>query len=639
MPPHPNRTRAAGNHGNGAAASAGRSCGEDPRLTAPGVLDPPRPPTPVDATYDDDNDSMSDGDNTWARVVRKGNARRKKAPTAAPARVVPPGDAEGDSPEPPSDLEPSDIPPPRILEIPAAPRRTIIQKHQAQLRRVDRLRENGASANKLQRAYEASKRLEREVRLAGGSTDKALSFAIKAEDVSIEKARRSLQRAREAKEERVRHKETIEKELLRDDIRIARYEQRYRAAIDRRFSLATNKWSEAAPSDTVEEFRSAVNQLASADPSLANVRALLQRFLDHMSPPPLDADLAADDTPTDTDPEADGDSDSCDDDGDGRPRPHGTEGHAPTGGLATCSQGGGGGLSGYQAQLQAARALYEKVSAERLAAIEGAEAQASRSAAKRALGADGRKSQELDGDTDMVEVLSVDEINRVFSSRLEALKEDIAHLTDMAEKEEIPVPLPPRTAARRRSRPPTPQRADPAPAARDPSPRPVPVASLELAQSADLIPQHERAADTDRRRQEALDDHVAFQERLQAQQELETQAAIAREQKFMAKKAAAAAAARVLEGILAARQRAERAPTPVVDRSSCTTLSRWRGPTGTQLGDHPQQQVRGARPGRSPGRRLGDEAVGDPRGRRDEDGNGAPCRERSPRLRQSDMAV
>ncbi len=635
MPPPSNRTCAASNQGMGAAATARRPCGSDPRLTAPGVLDPPRPPAPVSTPHDDDDDSMSDGDNTWARVVRRGN-RRRKAPAAPPASAEPPGDVDVGAPDPPSDLEPSDLPPPRVLETPTAPRRAIVQKHQAQLQRIDKLRENGASANKLQRAQEVSKRLEREVRLAGGSTDKALSFAIKAEDVSIEKARRSLQKAREAKEERIRHKESIERELLRDDIRIARFEQRYRAAVDRRFSLATDKWSEAAPSDTVEEFRSAVSQLASADPSLSNVRALLQRFLDRMSPPPLGADLAADDTPTDTDPEADGDDDFHDGDGDGRPRPRDLEGRAPTGVTAAGSQGD---PSEYRAQLQAARALFEKVSAERLAAIEGAEAQASRSAAKRALGADGRKSQELDGDADMVEVLAVEEVNRIFSSRLEALKGDIAHLASMAEREEVPAPLPPRTAARRRSRPPTPQRADLASAGRDQAPRPVPAAFVELAQGADLILQQERAAATAQRRREALDDHIAFQERLQAQQELETQAAIALDEKFMAKKAAAAAAAKELEEILAERQRAERAPTPVVDRPTCTTLSRWRGPTATQLDDHPQRPVRGARPGRSPGRRFGDETVGDPRGRRGEDGDSAPCRERSPRLRQSDMAM
>ncbi len=638
MPPRPVRTRSAVDPSGGTAAPAGRPHGEDPRLAAPGVLDPPRPPVPRDATDDDDDDSVGDDGQTWARVVRKGGTRRKKGDAVGPARVEPSVGVQGDTPDPPSDLEPSDIPPPRVLEIPAAPRRAIIQRHQAQLERVDRLREKGASANKLQRAHDESKKLEREVRLAGGPTDKALSFAIKAEDVSIEKARKSLQRAREAKQDRIKQKEAIEREILRDDVRIARFEQRYKAAVDRRFSLATDKWSEAAPTDTVDEFRNAVNQLASADPSLSNVRALLQRLLDRMSPP-LDADLTADDTPTDTEPEAGGDDDPGDDDGGGRGRSQQTRCRPSANDLAAGSQSGGGGREGYRTQLQAARDLYEKVSAERLVAIENAEAQASRTAVKRSLGADEGKSQEADGDADMVDVLSVDEINRVFASRLESLRDDIVHLAGMAEEEEIPVPRPARAAVRRRSRPPTPQRSAPAPAARDPSPPPVPVAFLQLAEGADLIAQHERVVATARRRQEALDDHVAFQERLQAQQELEAQAASLLEQKLMAKKAAAAAAAREVEDALAARQRAERAPTPLADATSCTTLSRWRGPTGTRLDGQLQQAVRGARPGRSPGRRGGDEGGDRPRGRQDDGDHGAPCRERSPRLRQSDMVA
>ncbi len=633
LPPRP------ANSSGGHVAPAPRPRGEDPRLSAPGVLDPPRPPVPRGATDDGDDDSVDDDGQTWARVVRRGGNRRRKGETAGPVPAGSSLGAHGDTPGPPSDLEPSDIPPPRVLEIPAAPRRTIVQKHQAQLEKVDRLREQGASESKLRKAHDESKKLEREVRLAGGPTDKALSFAIKAEDVSIEKARRSLQRAREAKQERIQQKEAIEREILRDDVRIARFEQRYKAAVDRRFSLATDKWTEAAPTDTVDEFRNAVHQLATADPSLSNVRALLQRLLDRMSPPPLDADLAADDTPTDTDIEADGDGDLDDGGGDGQRRPQRARRCPSADDLAVGTRSGDGGRTGYRTQLQAARDLYEKVSAERLVAIENAEAQASRAAFKRALGADEGKQQGTDGDADMVDVLSVDDVNRVFASRLETIRNDIVHLAGMAEEEEIPVPPPARAAVRRRSRPPTPQRSAPAPAARDPSPRPTPAVFTQPAEGADLIMRHEGAMAAARRRQEALDDQVAFQERLQARQELEAEAASLLEQKLAAKREAVALAAREVEEALAARQRAERAPTPLADATSCTALSRWRGPTGTRLDGQLQHASRGVRLGRSPGRRVGDGGGDGPRGRQGDGGQGVPCRERSPRPRQSDMVA
>ncbi len=553
-------------------------------------------------------------------------------------------------PTPPSDLEPADIPPPRILEIPKAPRRTLVQKHQAQLDRLGKMQEKGASASKLSKAHEETKRLEREVRMAGGTTDKTLSCALKAEDDCIEKARRSLQKAREAKQARIEHREEIDKELLRDDIRIGRYEQRYKAAMDRRFSLATNKWSEAASEDTVGEFRAAVTQLAAADPSLSNVQALLQRLLDHMAPPQLDADLTVGDTPTDTESEGEGDDDHDDADFDerrqpppGRQRPREIPGAGGTG------SGDGGG--GYQAQLQAAREAYDRIAAERLAAIVGAEARAPRAAAKRSLDADGEKPQEVDGDADMVETLSVDRINELYADRLEEARERLAHLSAMARQEEIPVPSSSRTAdldsaapragrvpPGRRSRPPTPQRTTTAPQAHPELTCPVPTASVQLAEGADQIMHQVRAEVTARRRQDALDDEIAFQERMQVQQELESQAAAVLEQRIQAKKAAAEAAARELEDVLAARVRAERAPTPVADYAPCAAAPRWRGPTGTRLDAH-SRTTREARPGRSHSRHSEDGLLGSSSRSRARADHGDPRRERSPRLRQADMDI
>ncbi len=75
--------------------------------------------------------------------------------------------------------QPRNLPPVRLVNMPAAPRRTIARKVEAVSERIDGLQEEGAGEAKLRRARETKEQLTRDLRAAGGATDKALSFFIK----------------------------------------------------------------------------------------------------------------------------------------------------------------------------------------------------------------------------------------------------------------------------------------------------------------------------------------------------------------------------------------------------------------------------------------------------------------------------
>ncbi len=558
------------------AATARYDARHDPRVIAPGVLDPPAP-----TARDCDEGNLGDGDEdigdelmSWAKVVRKGRRLDKARGGDRP----PPGSSapqQRDDDAPPPGPKPPALPPPLVVERPKAPRRAIASKRQAQLDRIERMEADGASPAKLQRAREGLQETERELRLAGGATERALSFSIKSADDAVEKARRALAKAKDDKRARLDLRESLDKALQEDDIRIERLEQRHKAALERRLYHVESKRAECVPERTIDEYRSAIAQLAiavAADPTLAAVQSLLQRELDAMAPPQFDIDIAEGDTTSDTDPETDDET--------AQPSP------APPTAARHINPTNAG--DRYVDQLAEARDRLERITAERRAAIESAEAHAAR-AAKRRLGEDGAKSQEVDGDELMSTVLTADRVKELYRQRLADAAEEVDHLTRMAAREEIPV-LPPRPGdtqrtqlsptqpnTYRRSRPPSPQRT-PHP------PKPVPQASLELARGADERMQelHEKVA-AERREQLRLD-RVGFQERMQRQQDA---------------------------------------------GGSKPCASRW--------GQVQQQTVRGRHPAVLRGKSEDGFIVS--AARRRTDGDETSGRERSPRLRQADMPV
>ncbi len=175
------------------------------------------------------------------------------------------------------------MPPPRMLDIPAMPRRAIVRRAQAAADRYERLQEEGAGEPKLNRALQAKERLEKEVRAAGGPTEKALSFSIKAEDERVEKAERALRRALEERDDKVARIAALQAELVEDEAGIERYRQRLQAAHEKREHLAKQKWAETASEETIRHFRTIAAVLSPEDPAQAQAQAVVQRLVELMS--------------------------------------------------------------------------------------------------------------------------------------------------------------------------------------------------------------------------------------------------------------------------------------------------------------------------------------------------------------------
>ncbi len=601
----------------------------DPRLSAPGVLDPPIP-SALACDLDDLDDADDDGDHgqqSWAKVVRRGRRPAKTQDDGRPPPGTPvPPQYDGDAPPP--DPNPPVLPPPLIVERPKAPRRAIVSRRQAQIDRIERLEADGASPAKLRKAREGLQEIERELRLAGGATERALSFSIKSGDDSVEKARRALAKAREDKQARLELRESIDKALQEDDVRIERLEQRHKAALEKRLYHVESKRAECVSERTIGEYRSAIAQLAvsaATNPALAAVQSLLQRELDLMAPPQVDIDIAEGDTTSDTDPETDDEV--------ARRSPLPSAAAEP---VDTTNSSGR-----YAEQLSEARKKLERITTERRAAIHNAEAHATR-AAKRSLGADGGKSQEIDGDEPMSAVLTVDRVKELYHRRLADAAEEVDHLARMAAREEIPVlptdpcttqrPRPPPTQpnTNRRSRPPSPQRT-PCP------PKPAPQALVELARGADEEMQEVHDEVAAERREEARLDRIDFQERMQRQQEIEQIQAELTERRLAAARAAAAAAGREVEAALDARLRAERAPTPVAEHRSSPANTGGGKLHASRWSQAQPQAARGRHPAELRGKSEDGFIVS--AARRRADGDDASTRERSPRLRQSDMST
>ncbi len=265
----------------------------DPRRTAPGTLDGGRRTDEDGGGGDGADRRQVDGnrDGEWVSVVRGAGGKGKREPRggageggAAPgssgASGGQPRDQQrrhqqhhqasraerqhGEEPQPEHRVadevagegaeggesqrapQPRDLPPMRLVDIPAIPRRAIARKVEAAEERVGRLQERGAEESKLHRAREDKERLVRELRAAGGATEKTLSFSIKSEDDRVERAEKALRKALEEKETRQARIVALQAELLEDDESIARHRQRLQAALEYREYLATQKLLEVS---------------------------------------------------------------------------------------------------------------------------------------------------------------------------------------------------------------------------------------------------------------------------------------------------------------------------------------------------------------------------------------------------------
>ncbi len=176
--------------------------------------------------------------------------------------------------------QPRDLPPMRLVEIPTLPRRTLAKKAEAASEKVERLLEKGVGEAKLDKAREEKDRLFKELRAAGGATEKTLSFTIKGEDDRVERAERALRRAIEDKQKKEAKIAELQLELAVDEEGIAWHRQRLQRALEYREYLATQKWGEAASEQSIQHLRVLAAAMSPQDPEQARARAWALRTVE-----------------------------------------------------------------------------------------------------------------------------------------------------------------------------------------------------------------------------------------------------------------------------------------------------------------------------------------------------------------------
>ncbi len=538
--------------GGGGAKSTGKGWGGSEggrpvvsRLHAPGAADhgAARPGAGSD---DDANATDDEGGGTWATVVRKGRRGKKRDGGEGKGGG---GHDSGGGQRAEQAQATIDLPPERIFEPPAEPRQALARKFQAQSDKVERLQASGARAERVQRASDEKDRLEHELRVAGGATEKSLSYSLKAEDERIEKTSGQLDRARDHRQEKVAAIERLQNEIVAVDQLIERIEARRNASIKRREFLAKQKLSESATSDTVAILRQVSAVLSGHDPAQAAAQVLLQNFIDSMLPPTAEFDMVDGDTASEDSNVASDSSPTVPEEGDD---------------AEMVGQGGERGES----RLAEARRELARLEAERDEALGRARAWRAR-CGKRDANGEELRPHDADGDEEMVPPLMPDQVNVVYKDRLEAAAREVRRLARVADAKETP------TAQA--------SGGEPSDATTRPQGAPTPAAFVQLAEGAAAIMEQVSAEAQRQRDEESRDSHIAFQERMQRQQERE-----------MAQSMLLAIHKRDIEEALIARQRQQRAPTPEVEAVPRATEAQTPtyGPTGLRL---QQQQARGGR--------------------------------------------
>ncbi len=191
--------------------------------------------------------------------------------------------------------QPRDLPPMRLVEIPTLPRRALAKKAEAASEKVERLQEKGVGEAKLERAREAKDRVLKELRTAGGATEKTLSFSIKGEDDRVERAERALRRAIEDKQKKEAKIAELQLELADDEEGIARHRQRLQRALEYREYLTTQKLVEAASEQTLQHLRVLAAAMSPQDPAQAQAQAWALRAVE-LGSTREEVDLAVGDT-------------------------------------------------------------------------------------------------------------------------------------------------------------------------------------------------------------------------------------------------------------------------------------------------------------------------------------------------------
>ncbi len=339
------------------------------------------------------------------------------------------GGGEGDRDEDGRNApQPRDLPPMRLVDIPTRPRMAIARSVEAATEKVGRLQEQGVGEAKLHRARETKDRLVKELRAAGGPTEKALSFSIKGEDDRIERAERALRRAIEDKEKKEARVAALQAELVEDEEGIARHRQRLQAAREYREHLATQKLIEVSDR-TLQHLRTLAAAVSPQDQQQAQAQAWALRAV-QLGAWKDEVDLAG------------GDTDSGEEEGGGMAEAESEGAATDRTRLDLAHEGTQAEASGESEELR--RGLSEARG--RLEAVQREQSEALGRVTGPLGGGNKRdsagecKGGDQEGDVDMVPPLTALQVSSMFAERLREAEGQVRHYEILLAKEEV---LPP----------------------------------------------------------------------------------------------------------------------------------------------------------------------------------------------------
>ncbi len=332
--------------------------------------------------------------------------------------------------------KPSDLPPLRGWAVPSVPRAAILRDAKAAADRASQLASAGAKPSRLRRAEAKKEAAEQQVRIAGGPNSRSLLWQIKNEEEHIEKADKAVQKELADIEGRRESIRQLTAEIEAGEELVQRHRARREEAVARLRYLSNQKWVESVPDEWIAHFKTLAQTLGE---TRHQAHAMVQTLVDLMVPPVASVDLSA--------------ADSESEDGDGGRGSAGASASPSSGTSRTMAESDDGGADGregdgrnwieqrrrHEQRLQAAEAELEQLRARRLSVVACAQARDTREGqVKRALGADGVKSEDANGDEEMVPGLSVAQAGSMHQRQMEDLVAEIAALRHALQEEVVP---------------------------------------------------------------------------------------------------------------------------------------------------------------------------------------------------------
>ena len=169
-----------------------------------------------------------------------------------------------------------DMPPERTFEMPHAPRQMLAQLTEREEKRIERLRQEGVSEQKLQRAEKRREDLEQQLRAAGGRTTQSLGYQIRREEDNRSKAIAAVERIDLENASLQGEIDALQAKIDDNGSLQGRYRQRQEAAEARLAFLATQKAKESLPNPFLENIRGAAEIVSrSTDAALQPLKELL----------------------------------------------------------------------------------------------------------------------------------------------------------------------------------------------------------------------------------------------------------------------------------------------------------------------------------------------------------------------------